>query len=84
MENFDNLVNGGVEKEDLVGDRWTSIFRDLIIAGIDMNNPVEAAAKRQIADYKKMNEIRARTDEVVKEKETADGLKPWYNQFCKR
>jgi cyclohexanone monooxygenase len=45
---------------------------------------VEAAAKRQIADFKKMNAIRARTDEIVKDKETADALKPWYNQFCKR
>lgn len=84
MDNFDSLVNGGVEEEDMVGDRWTSIIQDLLTAGIDMNNPVEAAAKRQIADYKKMNEIRNRTDEIVKDKETADSLKPWYNQFCKR
>ncbi|KAL5406014.1 hypothetical protein PMIN06_007568 [Paraphaeosphaeria minitans] len=83
MDNFDNLINGGIEKEHMVGDRWTSIIRNLITAGVDMSNPVEAAAKRQIADYKKMNEIRARTDEVVKDKETADSLKPWYNQFAK-
>lgn len=84
MDNFDSLVNGGVEEEDMVNDRWTSIIRDLITAGIDFKKPVEAAAKRQIADYKKMNEIRKRTDDVVKDKATADALKPWYNQFCKR
>lgn len=84
MDNFDNLVNGGVEPEDMVNDRWTSIIRELITAGIDFEKPVEAAAKRQIADYKKMNEIRQRTDDIVKDKETADALKPWYNQFCKR
>lgn len=84
MDNFDSIVNGGYEKEDMVSDRWTDIIRELITAGIDPSNPVEAAAKRQLADFKKMNQIRARTDEVVKDKETADGLKPWYNQFCKR
>ncbi|KAF1935454.1 FAD/NAD(P)-binding domain-containing protein [Clathrospora elynae] len=84
MDNFDNIVNGGFEEEDMVSDRWTDIIRSLVTAGIDSSNPVEATAKRQIADFKKMNEIRARTDEIVKEKETADELKPWYNQFCKR
>ncbi|CAN9364674.1 unnamed protein product [Alternaria alternata] len=84
MDNFDNIVNGGYEEVDMVSDRWTDIIRSLLTAGIDPNNPVEAAAKRQIADFKKMNAIRARTDEIVKNKETADALKPWYNQFCKR
>jgi cation diffusion facilitator CzcD-associated flavoprotein CzcO len=84
MDNFDSLVNGGFEKEDMVGDRWTEIIRELMTAGVDPNNPVEAAAKRQIADFKKMESIRARTDLVVKDKATADALKPWYNQFCKR
>lgn len=84
MDNFDSIVNGGFEKEDLVSDRWTDIIRSLITAGVDPSNPVEAAAKRQIADYKKMESIRARCDEIVKDKDTADALKPWYNQFCKR
>jgi cyclohexanone monooxygenase len=84
MNNFDSIVNGGFEKEDMVADRWTDIIRDLITAGIDPKNPAEAAAKRQLADFKKMESIRARTDEIVKDKETADALKPWYNQFCKR
>jgi hypothetical protein len=77
-------VNGGFEKEDMVADRWTDIIRELMTAKVDPNNPAEAAAKRQLADFKKMESIRARTDEVVKDKGTADALKPWYNQFCKR
>ncbi|KAF1918054.1 hypothetical protein BDU57DRAFT_446546 [Ampelomyces quisqualis] len=84
MNNFDSIINGGIEKEDMVADRWTDIIRELITAGVDPKNPAEAAAKRQLADFKKMESIRARTDEVVKDKETADALKPWYNQFCKR
>lgn len=77
MDNFDSIVNGGFEKEDMVADGWTDIIRELLTAAIDPNNPVEAAAKRQLADFKKMEQIRARTDEIVKNKETADGLKPW-------
>jgi cyclohexanone monooxygenase len=84
MDNFDSLVNGGNEPEDLVGDRWTDIIRSLLTAKADPSDPISFAAKIQLADFKKMESIRARTDEVVKDKTTADALKPWYNQFCKR
>ena len=38
----------------------------------------------ELADYKKMNQIRARVDAIVKDPVTAAALKPWYRQFCKR
>ena len=38
----------------------------------------------ELADFKKMNQIRARVDAIVKDKKTAEALKPWYRQFCKR
>ena len=38
----------------------------------------------ELADFQKMNQIRARVDRVVKDKKTAEALKPWYRQFCKR
>ena len=38
----------------------------------------------QIADYQKMEMVRARADEVVQDRATAESLKPYYNQFCKR
>jgi cyclohexanone monooxygenase len=31
-----------------------------------------------------MNKIRARVDNTVKDEQTAEALKPWYRQFCKR
>ena len=31
-----------------------------------------------------MNQIRARVDAIVEDKATAEALKPWYRQFCKR
>jgi cyclohexanone monooxygenase len=86
MNNFDSLVNGGNEPEDLVGDRWTDIIRSLVIGKGDLlaSDPAAFAANIQLADFKKMESIRARCDSIVKDKATADALKPWYNQFCKR
>lgn len=86
MDNFDSVVNGGIEAEDMVADRWTDIIRGLLTKWVGKTDldPVEMAAQRQIADFEKMETIRARCDEIVKDKATADSLKPWYNQFCKR
>ena len=38
----------------------------------------------ELADYQKMNQVRARVDAIVKDPATAAALKPWYRQFCKR
>ena len=38
----------------------------------------------EIADFQKMNGIRARVDETVTDPAAAEALKPWYRQFCKR
>ena len=35
-------------------------------------------------DFQKMSEIRARVDSIVAEHDTAQGLKAWYRQLCKR
>ena len=38
----------------------------------------------EIADYQKMNEIRGRVSSIVGDEQTAEALKPWYGQWCKR
>jgi cyclohexanone monooxygenase len=38
----------------------------------------------ELADFDKMEQIRARVDNIVTDPTTADVLKPWYRQFCKR
>jgi cyclohexanone monooxygenase len=38
----------------------------------------------ELYDYQNMNRIRAQVEEIVKDKKTAEALKPWYRQFCKR
>jgi len=88
MDNFNVLVSGGVQEEDLVADGWTDIIGNLLFlarkkreAGESVGDPV---ALMQLADFRKMEQVRARVDAVVKDPATAAALKPWYNQFCKR
>ena len=38
----------------------------------------------ELADFDKMEQIRARVDEIVADPTTAEALKPYYRQFCKR
>ncbi len=88
MENFNVLVSGGIEKEDLVNDGWTEIIRNLLVLVREDKAKVgsreELYETMQLADYQKMNAIRARVEEVVEDPATAEALKPWYRQFCKR
>jgi cyclohexanone monooxygenase len=90
MDNFNTLVSGGHADEDLVADGWTDIIRNLLMVSRAKANAGEAGAGMdplellQIADFKKMEQIRGRVDAVVEDPTTAEALKPWYNQFCKR
>jgi cyclohexanone monooxygenase len=86
--NFTLLTSGGFADEDLVGDGWTDIIGNILLIARKKalaGEPVDDPAKlMQLADYKKMEQVRARVDQVVKDPQTAAALKPWYNQFCKR
>ena len=88
--NFADIVEGRPFTEDLVNDSWTDIFRNLAsgiaaaMARGEKLTPQEAAKKAELADFAKMNKIRARVDETVKNPDAAEALKPWYRQFCKR
>ncbi len=88
MENFNTLVSGGFQEVDLVNDGWTEIIRNLLVmVRTDENADLssEALAKTmELADFQKMEQIRARVDSVVDDAKTAEALKPYYRQFCKR
>ncbi|MFV0309324.1 MAG: monooxygenase, partial [Desertimonas sp.] len=86
MDNFNTLVSGGLADEDLVADGWTDIIGNLLMR-IRRDNPsdVEAMAQAmELADFEKMEQIRARVDALVGDADTAEALKPYYRQFCKR
>ncbi|HEX4183341.1 MAG TPA: NAD(P)/FAD-dependent oxidoreductase [Caulobacteraceae bacterium] len=92
MDNFNTLVSGGEQEVDLVHDGWTDIFR--IVSGIHVKEAARKLGRRltseergaltALVDYRKMNQVRARVDAIVKDPATAAALKPWYRQFCKR
>ncbi|MFO1013334.1 MAG: NAD(P)/FAD-dependent oxidoreductase, partial [Caulobacteraceae bacterium] len=88
MDNFNALVSGQPQDEDLVNDGWTDIIGNLLaIARRDQGafaSPAAMAETMQLADFQKMEQIRARVDSIVTDKATAEALKPYYNQFCKR
>lgn len=88
MDNFNIIVNGGQQSEDLVADGWTDIYRKLLAHRAEVEDglidEVESARRRQLYDFEKMEQIRARVDSIVKNPATAEKLKPYYNQLCKR
>jgi cyclohexanone monooxygenase len=47
-------------------------------------SPDAIMAKMELADFQKMEGIRARVEQVVRDHQTAESLKPYYRQFCKR
>ena len=71
-----------------MADGWTDIVRKLLALMLATPNPdlaPEAIARTlELADFEQMEEIRARVDAVVRDRATAEALKPWYRQFCKR
>jgi cyclohexanone monooxygenase len=88
MDNFQILTAGGYQEEDLVNDGWTDIVRKLLsmmLSKDDLDLSPEAVARTlEMADFEQMEEIRARVDAVVRDPATAEALKPYYRQFCKR
>lgn len=91
LVNFAILQSGGFADEDYVNDGWTDIssrYRDRAVAyasepGAEFTPELLQRAIED-ADDEKMNDIRARIDAIVEDKETAERLKPWYRQLCKR
>lgn len=92
MDNFNVLVSGGDQDEDLVSDGWTDIFRKLTGTAAKLASrklgrrltPAEKGEMMELADFQKMEAVRARVDSIVEDAATAEKLKPWYRQFCKR
>ena len=88
LMNFTTLQTGGFADEDLVMDGWTDIskrIRDKLFESEDPDLTPEGFLRAfHESDDEKMEEIRARVDTIVHDPETAEALKPWYRQLCKR
>ena len=79
-ENFEQILLGMPLEEDLVADAWTDLRKHLPQRDGGELTPEVI----QLADYSKMEAIRGRVDDIVKDPATAAALKPYYNRFCKR
>ncbi|MEQ1786615.1 MAG: NAD(P)/FAD-dependent oxidoreductase, partial [Acidimicrobiales bacterium] len=86
IANFTALTSGGMASEDLVMDGWTEVFRRVVATITESGDasPKGIARALEDSDFQKMDEIRARVDDLVADPATAEALKPWYRQFCKR
>jgi cyclohexanone monooxygenase len=73
---------------DQICDIWTEINRN-VAAKLDAQGWPDLSledylAMREVEDFLVMERMRRRVDEIVKNKSTAELLKPWYRFLCKR
>ena len=69
---------GGLLSKELYQKGIKQYLTDKATAHMDLTRQME------LADFAKMEKIRARADSIVEDQETAEALKPYYRQFCKR
>jgi cyclohexanone monooxygenase len=88
IENFTANQTGQPAEEDLVNDGWTDISKrvreKIMKLPADQMTVENMMAAYEDSDFEKMEEIRARVNKVVKDPLTAEDLKAWYQQLCKR
>lgn len=88
LENFTANQTGQPVDEDLVQDGWTDLSKR-VRSKISQLDPKDMTLENMMAAYEdsdieKMEEIRARVNQVVSDTSTAEDLKAWYQQLCKR
>ncbi|KAF2501612.1 FAD/NAD(P)-binding domain-containing protein [Lophium mytilinum] len=81
-ENFERILSGQPQDIDLVNDGWTHFMLAMEALGKDSSTPMDDILKK--VDIKAMESLRSRVEEIVKDKKTAEALKPWYGRLCKR
>ena len=88
LENFTANQAGGNAEVDLVQDGWTDLNKRIRARIMQLpreqRTPPNMLAAFEDSDNEKMEEIRARVDTIVSDRETAARLKAWYRQLCKR
>ncbi len=88
LENFTANQTGGHTDEDLVMDGWTDLSRrirtKIMALPREGLTPEKMMAAFEDSDFEKMEEIRTRIDLTVQDAATAQDLKAWYRQLCKR
>lgn len=86
QKRFGETLLGGAFYPEFADDGWTRMIQNLqgLMTEVGEVSPEQMAELAQLADFKTMESIRSRVDDTVSDPETADKLKAFYNQFCKR
>jgi cation diffusion facilitator CzcD-associated flavoprotein CzcO len=88
-----NFLHAAMERlapgePDQICDIWTEINRNLAAYLAAEGWPeltfAQFMERREQVDYSVMERLRARVESLVKDKATAEALKPWYRFLCKR
>jgi cyclohexanone monooxygenase len=80
--NFTANISRRKPEPDLIDDGWTHIHRRDGAERAECADELGLAA--ELADFERMEEVRAGIERIVKDKATAEALKPWYGHMCKR
>ena len=83
IENFTLVTAGVPQAEDLVEDSWTDLLGAGAGAADGEAKPLDPAALDR-SQFMKMEVVRRRVEAVVKDRATAEALKPYYHYLCKR
>jgi cation diffusion facilitator CzcD-associated flavoprotein CzcO len=88
-KNLNSYLSANPEPVDLVNDGWSkNQARAGLIGGngwpVDPRAPGEHIKKLMDMDRPIAEELRSRIDDVVKDANVAEKLKPWYSGWCKR
>lgn len=93
MQNFEDMTSGRPVTQNLVGDnlsKYTTsdIFEFIGSLGLDKPfpelDPMDQLYIFELADFHIMERIRKLTEDIVDDPETAENLKAYYRQMCKR
>ena len=90
VRNFHRFVFDMPEQgePDMIEDIWTEVTRNVCAEreaeGWTDLTPEEFAERRLVWDYRVMERLRNRVDELVDDPATAEALKPYYRYQCKR
>jgi cation diffusion facilitator CzcD-associated flavoprotein CzcO len=85
-ENFAAQAAGQDVEIDMIDDGWTDIFRK-VSSPKGANRPRTKEERNRVvelADFRKMEEMRKRVADTVRDPATAESLKPYYRVMCKR
>ncbi|VEG47120.1 putative flavoprotein involved in K+ transport [Mycolicibacterium flavescens] len=87
--NFNSLVNGHPQDENLVGDIWTTIMssitgQHLVETPLNALEVEDQMVLAEVADMQLMRGVHERIDSIVEDPDTAEALKPWFGAVCKR